>query len=38
LPFLFRDMPFLTRGWKDGFATGFQDSMDICFARQDFKS
>lgn len=27
LPFLFRDVPFLTRGWKDGFATGFQGSM-----------
>ncbi len=27
LPFLFRDVPFLTRGWKDGFATGFQGSV-----------
>lgn len=26
LPFLFRDVPFLTRGWKDGFATGFRGS------------
>ena len=24
LPFLFRDVAFLTRGWKDGFASGYE--------------
>lgn len=26
LPFLFRDVAFLTRGWKDGFASGYEKS------------
>ncbi len=25
LPFLFRDVPFLTRGWKDGFSNGYEN-------------
>ena len=27
LPFLFRDVAFLTRAWKDGFATGYENSI-----------
>lgn len=27
LPYLFRDVAFLTRAWKDGFATSYKNSL-----------
>lgn len=37
LPFLFRHEPFLARAWKDGFATGYENSVLTPLAENKFE-